>query len=114
MICVERDPIVRYLESIDTKGAAWTKQKKVETISDIIFMIAGLKTFDLDDPNLFHAPSAKKIVVTEPIFPYGSIGKDNYHCGHCKERVKRKDRFCRSCGYEFVEDDIADFAKRRR
>lgn len=33
------------------------------------------------------------------------IGMDKWRCGHCRELVDKKDRFCRHCGFAF-EDEI--------
>ena len=41
----------------------------------------------------------------EPIIPFGKITKENFYCGNCKERVKKKDSYCRKCGCQFEKED---------
>lgn len=77
----------------------WGKSKKVEVFSGLLFGLEELEIHDTD------THTARKVTELESIAPYSAIGKDNYYCGNCKTRVKRKDNFCRNCGFEFEKGD---------
>ena len=81
------------------------KRDKIMILGGLITEINELEEFDPfnEDPDKFYSPPAKMIKELEPLVPHGAIGKENFYCGHCKTRVKQKDKYCRKCGHRFEE-----------
>lgn len=84
-----REPIVNKLHEMMENPTLW------DAASDLLKVV---------DENTIEDKVTRKVMELEPIMRGCQIGKENYYCEHCKTRVKRKDRFCRGCGYEFREE----------
>ena len=109
-ICIEKAPVMNALNNLED---ALRVIKAIPVKRRVVIMdclkndIESLPEIDPDyvDPDAYVVPETEMIEELEPIIPYGSIGKSNYYCQNCKTRVKKKDRFCRGCGYKFRKDD---------
>lgn len=91
--------LMELLDAVD--GTPWKKKDKIEILTGLMFMVEGLEVFDTEDR------TTEIVKELEPIILGSTIGKDNFYCQHCKERVKRKDHYCRRCGFEFRRDEDA-------
>lgn len=103
MICVEKQPIIDRLNKVidNLDGTKWTKQIKILQFTNIRDYVVTMEEHDTEE---FTTHTAKMIREMEPIIPFGKITKENFYCGNCKERVKKKDSYCRKCGYKFEKE----------
>jgi len=103
MICIEKQPIIDRLNEVinNLDGTKWTKQIKILQFTNIRDYVVTMEEHDIEVTRA----TAKMIREMEPIIPFGKITKENFYCGNCKERVRKKDSYCRKCGCQFEKED---------
>lgn len=104
---IEKDLVMNELTEMRNKanGIPWSKKDKILIFNDLLEYVDQLKEYDPNKEEGHPAPFAEKLVELEPFIPHGDIGHECYHCSNCKTRVKRKDKYCRGCGYRFQEEE---------
>lgn len=92
--------ILRGVNKLSEKGR-FTREKTFETLMQ---RMEDLSFIDLEQNN-GDAPVAF-IKDWKPVIPYGQIYRTIWRCGHCQKEIDRKDRYCRFCGTQLLDEEV--------
>lgn len=114
MICIEKDPVLKVIDTVDgflEINKHYVAQRFRTVIIDTLRnTVNNLPEIDPQsvDPADYKPPVTEMVEELVSMAPYSKIGAPGYFCANCKTRVKKKDCFCRKCGYKFEEDSDDD------